>query len=87
MFAGSTTPTTGGTAGGGLNWDEVAMANPMGGSAPVNAQIAINITPGEGVTTEASSAAAADLAQRIARGEIRQWAAEQSRQGGILARA
>lgn len=87
MFAGSTTPTTGGTAGGGLNWGEVPIANPMGGSAPVNAQIAINITPGEGVTTEASSAAAAELAQRIARGEIRQWAAKEMLHGGVLARS
>lgn len=86
LFAPSagTSPTTGGSAGGGLNYGEAYSATPTKGGPQANVQI--NVTPGGAVDAKSSTAAGVDLFKAI-QPALNAWAAKESRSGGILARA
>ena len=86
--SGGTTSTTGGTLGGGLNYGETGKANPAGGgSSTGDVSITIN-NNSQGATSDVQGGGQAALGlAKMVKGVVQEWAAEQSRHGGVLARS
>lgn len=78
---------TTGSGGSGIGSGVGKLFNTAGGATSAPIVVHVNVNGPSDITTDSKTAAGVDLAKRIARGEIQTWAMEQTRSGGLFARA